>query len=139
LMSDTRAAMREFRFLDDKRKQGGLSAAEEQRWTELRHSLGLPEAAPDPDAPVAPEYANPDATAQGYYGQDGHWYQHAESPEGQPADAADPAAQAQGYYATDGNWYPYQTAQDGQGYDASAYAAQPGEDPNQPQPQPQAE
>ena len=40
-MSDTRAAMREFRFLDDKRKQGGLSAAEEQRWTELRHSLGL--------------------------------------------------------------------------------------------------
>ena len=36
-MSDTQAAMREFRFLDDKRRAAGLSASEEQRWTELAY------------------------------------------------------------------------------------------------------
>ncbi len=39
-MSDTRVAMREFRFLDEKRKLTALSHAEEQRWIELGHLLG---------------------------------------------------------------------------------------------------
>src|SRR6185295_1352808 len=97
-MSDTRAAMREFRFLDDKRKQGGLSPSEEQRWGELRQGLGLPE---EPAVAQVAYEADPNAQvqAQGYYAEDGNWYPY---PEGY-----DPAASAQGYYAEDGNWYPY--------------------------------
>ena len=34
-MSDTLSAMREFRFLDDKRNASGLSDSEEFRWREL--------------------------------------------------------------------------------------------------------
>ena len=40
-MSDTQASMREYRFLDDKRKTGGLSVEEEQRWQYLGVSLGI--------------------------------------------------------------------------------------------------
>src|SRR4051812_34018820 len=118
-MSDTRAAMREFRFLDDKWKQGGLSPAEEQRWGELRQALGLPE---EPAVAQA-QYPDPNAAqaqAQGYYAEDGNWYPY---PEGY-----DPNAQAQGYYAEDGNWYPYTVEQlaqwaESQGYDPAQAAA----------------
>src|SRR5438552_469947 len=54
-MSDTQAAMREFRFLDDKRKTGGLSEPEEHRWLELGGQLGI-------------------TAQQGYYADDGNWY-----------------------------------------------------------------
>ena len=47
-MSDTRLAMREFRFLDEKRKLTTLSSSEEQRWRELKQALG----APEPTVPV---------------------------------------------------------------------------------------
>lgn len=43
MMSDTRLAMREFRFLDEKRKLTALSSSEEQRWRELKQALGTPE------------------------------------------------------------------------------------------------
>ena len=33
--------MREFRFLDEKRKTNGLTQVEEQRWQELGASLGI--------------------------------------------------------------------------------------------------
>src|SRR5512132_3073081 len=69
-MADTRAAMREFRFLDDKRKQGSLSAAEEGRWTELRTALGIQDAAAYADPAQA--YAQPQQA--GYYAEDGNWY-----------------------------------------------------------------
>jgi hypothetical protein len=69
MMSDTRLAMREFRFLDEKRKLTALSSAEEQRWRELKQALGAPEpnvpvwsqadgnANPQPAAPVPSDYA----------------------------------------------------------------------------------
>src|SRR3712207_2080318 len=86
---DTRTAMREFRFLDEKRKLGSFSVAEEQRWNELRQALGAPE-------PAAPAYPSQEyAAAQSMPGY---------------ADQA-----AQGYYAADGNWYPY-TPQEQQAY-----------------------
>ncbi len=121
-MSDTRAVMREFRFLDEKRKSGGLSSGEEQRWSELRQQLGLPAESPAQDA-------QQQAWAQqGYYGPDGNWY---------------PYPPAQGYYGPDGNWYPYpwgydpnQQAYAQQGWDPQwGYApqAQPYWDPNQQQ------
>ena len=66
-MSDTRAVMREFRFLDEKRKVGGLSPVEEMRWAELRHALGLPAEAP-------PAYDASQWAQQGYYADDGNWY-----------------------------------------------------------------
>src|SRR5258708_4031213 len=122
-MSDTQAAMRAFRFLDDKRNAGGLSAAEEQRWNELRQQLGIP------DAPQQ-AYAEP----QGYYASDGNWYPY---PEGY-----DPAQYAQqGYDRADPNnsgWAgPQQSAadllslgaEDGRGVPAEAaptYAPEPG-------------
>ncbi len=68
-MSDTRLAMREFRFLDEKRKLTTLSSSEEQRWRELKQALGAPEpnvpvrsradgnAYPMPTAPVPADYA----------------------------------------------------------------------------------
>jgi hypothetical protein len=43
MMSDTRLAMREFRFLDEKRKLTTLSSSEEQRWRELKQALGTPQ------------------------------------------------------------------------------------------------
>jgi hypothetical protein len=112
-MSDTQAAMREFRFLDDKRNAAGLSAAEEQRWNELRQALGIQDAQP--------------AYPQGYYASDGNWYPY---PEGYDPNQAyyaqgyDPnqAYPQQGY---DPNQYPAQE----QGYDP--YAQQPPYDPNQ--------
>jgi len=69
MMSDTRLAMREFRFLDEKRKLTTLSSSEEQRWRELKQALGAPEpnvpvrsradgnAYPMPTAPVPADYA----------------------------------------------------------------------------------
>jgi hypothetical protein len=126
-MADTRAAMREFRFLDDKRKQGGLSATEEQRWTELRHTLGLPEVESPPAAAPAPD---PGAYAQfsqqvpaGYYASDGNWYPY---PAGYDPNAY---AQQQAYY--DPNAY---AAQQQAYYDPNAYAQQQAyQDPNQQQ------
>src|SRR5687768_13327601 len=82
-MSDTQAAMREFRFLDDKRKQGGLAPIEEQRWLELRAHLGFAEAAVP---------ANTEAAPAGYYGEDGQWYAYPD------ASAYDPAAYGEGGY-----------------------------------------
>jgi hypothetical protein len=72
-MSDTRLAMREFRFLDEKRKQGGLSSVEEQRWTELRQWLGIDaggDTGPQSSAPPPYEEQQP----LGYYASDGNWY-----------------------------------------------------------------
>jgi hypothetical protein len=69
MMSDTRLAMREFRFLDEKRKLTTLSSSEEQRWRELKQALGAPEpnvparsqadgnAQPMPTAAVPSDYA----------------------------------------------------------------------------------
>ncbi|HEX4621926.1 MAG TPA: hypothetical protein VH208_10205, partial [Myxococcaceae bacterium] len=106
-MSDTQAAMREFRFLDDKRRAAGLSATEEQRWAELRQALGIQ------DAPAQDAYQQ----QQGYYAEDGNWYPY-------PA-GYDPNA----YY--DPNQYPQGYAEGQQGYDPNqAYYAQQGYDPN---------
>src|SRR5262245_13645279 len=126
-MSDTRAAMREFRFLDDKRRQGGLSPFEEQRWVELRQELGLPDEPAECHAQAA---YDPNAAVMGYYAEDGNWYPYTQ-------EQLDALAQ-QGYFAEDGNWYPYTQEQlaawaQQQGYDPNAYAAyaqQQGYDPN---------
>ena len=64
-MSDTQAAMREFRFLDEKRKTSGLLPQEEQRWQELAAHLGI-------DISQA---------MGGYWGADGQWYAY---PQQQP-------------------------------------------------------
>ena len=56
-MSDIRLSMREFRFLEEKRKLAPLTQAEEQRWIELGRTLGifdLGEANPDEVAEVDP-------------------------------------------------------------------------------------
>ena len=53
-MPDTRLAMREFRFLDEKRKLTPLSSNEEQRWRELKQVLGVPEELPPPTSPPPP-------------------------------------------------------------------------------------
>ncbi|HKD40035.1 MAG TPA: hypothetical protein VKB87_07065 [Myxococcaceae bacterium] len=71
-MSDIRVSMREFRFLEEKRKLAALSQAEEQRWIELGQMLGIFEANPHPPAPEAQQ-------PQGYYAQDGNWYPRAGS------------------------------------------------------------
>ncbi len=92
-MSDTQEVIREFRFLDDKRKSSGLTADEEYRWQALAQSLGIPVPAPAP---------------QGYWGTDGQWYayppgydpqlayQQGYTPEGYPTGYYD-QHQAQGY------------------------------------------
>ncbi|HYX91925.1 MAG TPA: hypothetical protein VE782_10210, partial [Myxococcaceae bacterium] len=59
--------MSEFSFLEERRKAGLLSAADEQRWNELRQGLGQPEPAPATEAATS-EYA------AGYYASDGQWY-----------------------------------------------------------------
>ncbi len=129
-MSDTRTSMREFRFLDEKRKMGSLSPAEEARWTELRGLLGVQDA-PVHDPAAGAGYPQ---QPQGYYGQDGQWYAY-------PANYAQPPQQ-QGYYGQDGQWYaapaPYPQqpqgyyGQDGQWYPYPAgYPQQQGYDPNQ--------
>ncbi len=56
-MSDIRESMREFRFLEEKRKLAPLTQAEEQRWLELGRTLGifeLSEANPDDVVEVDP-------------------------------------------------------------------------------------
>jgi len=58
-MSDTRLAMREFRFLDEKRKLTALSSNEEQRWRELKQVLGVAEARPPPSPPPPPRDVDP--------------------------------------------------------------------------------
>ena len=106
-MSETRALMRDFRFLDEKRKVGGLSPAEEGRWLELRAVLGIAET-PTISSQPAP---------QGYWADDGNWYPY---PYAQPQQSFDPnagwqgggesawdpwaSANAQGGYAPDPNW-----------------------------------
>src|SRR5262245_2010038 len=107
-MSDTRAAMREFRFLDEKRKTASLSHEEEHRLALLRQQLGMPEA----------------EVPQGYYGEDGQWYAYPPGydPNACAAQQYDPNAQ--------GGFDPAQLAYDGAGYDPNqAYAA--GYDPAQ--------
>jgi hypothetical protein len=102
-MSDTQAAMREFRFLDDKRKTNGLTAPEEQRWYELAAQLGV------------------DMSQYGQWGADGQWYPYPVGYDPNQAGYYDPdQAAAQG-------WYGQQ-----QGYGQQAYAQnQPAYDPNQ--------
>ncbi len=136
MMSDTRVAMREFRFLDEKRKLSALSPAEEQRWSELKQTLGVVEA------------SNPGPN--GYYAEDGNWYPYPEGydpQQGYPQDpnaSFDPTAmgaeigatlpQPEGYdpnggYAQQG--YDPNGGYAQQGYDPNAYAAQQqGYDPN---------
>jgi hypothetical protein len=140
-MSDTRTSMREFRFLDEKRKMGSLSPAEEARWTELRGLLGVQDAPVQEPAAAAGYPQQP----QGYYGADGQWYAYPAGYEQQQpqgyygADGqwyAAPAPyppQPQGYYGQDGQWYPYPQGYPQQGYDPNqAYAyPQQGYDPNQ--------
>ncbi len=145
-MSDTQAAMREFRSLDETRKTNGLTPAEEQRWYELAQGLGV-------DA----GQAQPLFQAQGYYAEDGNWYpypegydpvtgQYAALPpaEEQFAEYAPapvpsqpqqwyppPQQQPQGYYGQDGNWYAYPPGYDpltGQYYQGYA-PQQPGYPP----------
>ena len=137
-MSDTQAAMREFRFLDDKRKGGGLSHIEEQRWIDLGGMLGM-------------------TAQQGYYGEDGLWYayppgydphtgQYYQPPQSQYGGHAPP--QQQPYYdpnaqysqpqpepAYDPNAQYYDPNQGGYdaGYDPNAYAP-PAPQPYQPAP-----
>ncbi len=134
-MSDTQAAMREFRFLDETRKSNGLTPAEEQRWYELAQSLGVDVGQPQP---------------HGYYADDGNWYPY---PEGydpatgqyaaqvpayqphyppQPQGWYPPPQQPQGYYGQDGNWYPYPP-----GYDPVTGQYYPGYGPPQPSYPPQ--
>ncbi|MFP2911811.1 hypothetical protein ACLESD_43675, partial [Pyxidicoccus sp. 3LFB2] len=136
-MSDTRAAMREFRFLDEKRKLGSLSPVEEARWVELRGLLGIQDTAPVSDASAWQQQAAP----QGYYAADGQWYPYPaqgyaqQQPQGYYAadgqwyayPTQDYAQQPQGYYGEDGQWYAYPA----QGYDPNQGYAQPGYDPNQ--------
>ena len=117
--------MREFRFLDEKRKTNGLTPAEEQRWHELAGALGMD--APQPQ--------------QGYYGPDGQWYPY---PEGYDPNAQwqqqpgqwDPNAPPQGYYGADGQWYAYPEGYDpnAQGYGYGAYPQQQPQYPPQQQP-----
>ncbi len=59
-MTDTQAAMREFRFLDEKRKTNGLSPYEEQRWQGLASFLGID--------------LFTEAQSWGQWGADGQWY-----------------------------------------------------------------
>ena len=132
-MSDTQAAMREFRFLDEKRKTNGLTPAEQERWQQLGTSLGV-------------ELSEPDPSTQGYYGQDGQWYQY---PPGYDPNAwaAQQAGGWPGYYPPQGYydpntgaWYPYPAYYDPN--TGAYYPAQPGYGypPQQgwPQAQPQA-
>ena len=130
-MSDTQAAMREFRFLDDKRKSGGLSHIEEQRWIDLGAMLGM-------------------TAQQGYYGEDGLWYAYPPGYDphtGQYFQAQQPyydPNQQQAYYppqpsqpAYDPNAQYYDPNQgDGydHGYDPNAYAPQAPQQEYQPTP-----
>ena len=67
-MSDTRAAMREFRFLNEKQTRGNLSPTEEARLNELRGQL-------DPqELPAQEQAADTSHVPQGYYAEDGQWY-----------------------------------------------------------------
>lgn len=100
-MSDTQAAMHEFRFLEERRTTIGLTPAEEQRWQELAQQLGV-----DLNA-----HAQANAP-QGYYGPDGQWYPYAPQGYDPQVWGGPPGAwqgyyppQPQGYYGPDGQWY----------------------------------
>jgi hypothetical protein len=108
-MSDTQAAMREFRFLDEKRTSTGLTPAEAERWQALAEELGVDVSQAQPSA--QPAGAPP---APGYYGPDGQWYPYA--PQGYDPAVWGGAPGAwpgyypppQGYYDPNtGAWYPY--------------------------------
>src|SRR6478672_6498379 len=105
-MADLRSAMKEFRFLEDKRQGGPLSEIEEARFEELRGQLGVEAGA----APSGGFDVNA-AAAQIYAG------------EAQPA-PADPNAYPQGW---DPN-QPYDPNAAQQAYDPNA--AQQPYDPN---------
>ncbi len=103
--------MREFRFLDEKRKTNGLTQVEEQRWQELGASLGI-----DLSAAMQPS---------GYYGPDGLWYQY---PPGYDPNAA--WGQQQQWQQPQQGYYPPQQPY----YDPNTGAYYP---PQQPQYTPQ--
>ncbi len=114
-MSDTQAAMREFRFLDEKRKTNGLTPAEDLRWQDLAASLGV-----DLSQQQVAE------APQGYYGPDGNWYPYAPQGYDPQTWSAPPAGQwppgyyappPQGYYGPDGQWYQYPPMQQQPYYD----------------------
>src|ERR1043165_1002617 len=97
-MSDTQAAMREFRFLDEKRKTSGLLPQEEQRWQELAHGLGI------------------DISAQlgGWWGADGQWYAYDQNQQGYDPNAYyDPNQQPQQGYDPNAYYDPNQYPQQG--------------------------
>src|SRR4051812_41078810 len=116
-MSDTQAAMREFRFLDDKRKTSGLLPQEEQRWQELAQALGI-------DISQA---------LGGYWGADGQWYAY-------PQQGYDPNAYPQQAYDPNYGYDPNQPQQPQQGYDPNQGYYDPNQqqyaDPNQQYPDP---
>jgi hypothetical protein len=64
--------MREFLFLDAKRKVAGLSSVEEQRWIDLGQLLGIEHPKPNVGRPLDP--------VAGYYGPDGNWYPYSAEP-----------------------------------------------------------
>ncbi|MDX2013972.1 MAG: hypothetical protein SFW67_27490 [Myxococcaceae bacterium] len=95
--------MREFRFLDDKRKTNGLTPQEEQRWYELAAHLGV------------------DMSQYGQWGADGQWYPY---PVGYDPNQGyyDPnQAAAQGWYGQPGA-YPPPGYDPNQAYDPSQQA-----------------
>src|SRR5687768_8317475 len=103
-MSDTRAAMKEFRFLDEKRRVGGLTAPEEQRWLDLRQQLGVTDAHDSTPAQDAwaqqQQQQQQQQQPQGYYGADGQWYAYPQDyypQQGYPQSSEWPAEGQQGY------------------------------------------
>jgi hypothetical protein len=116
-MSDTRTVMREFRFLDEKRKQGSLSPIEAQRWEELRVALGIP-------APTVQEEA-----PQGYYADDGNWYPYAAEPaageENPSAWGQEAYADPQGAYAHDPAYAQHYAQPQDAGYAPQGYPQDP--------------
>ncbi len=101
--------MREFRFLDEKRKTNGLMPNEEQRWYELAAQLGV------------------DMSQYGQWGADGQWYPY---PPGYDPNQQWGQQQQPGYY--DPNQAPQQEWYGQQQQPAYYDPNQPAYDPNQP-------
>lgn len=89
--------MREFRFLDDKRKTNGHTEAEEARWIELAGMLGIDLWA--------------SAQESGYWTEDGFWYPYPESVDPYAAWAAQQQwiEEQIAYWATQGYYFDAQT------------------------------
>lgn len=120
--------MREFRFLDDKRKASGLSQVEEEHYQLLAAQLGV-QPVPGYFATDGNWYPYPDQGYGGYPQQGGYYDPNAIDPNTgypyQPQDY-DPNYAAQGYYPPQG-YDPNQVQYDEQG---NPLAAQPAYDPN---------